>query len=90
MKVVNSSQNHFAPATCTNTPISLSSFKIARIIEDNFYPIKLSNGKIATCCTDLSINILNPSNDFKCELKLNGHTNKLSSIAELENKNIEG
>ena len=34
------------------------------------------------------LNILNPSNDFKCELKLNGHTNKLRSIAELENKNI--
>ena len=35
-----------------------------------------------------SINILNPSNDFKCELKLNNHTKKLRAIAELENKNI--
>ena len=68
---------------------TLTEVKSIEVHEDSISKILLlPDNRIATCSTDTTIKILDPSNDFHCDITLKGHTDWVTSICLLANGNI--
>ena len=50
--------------------------------------LRLKDGRVASCSTDKTIRIYNPSNDYNCDQVLQRHNNGIPSICELEDGSI--
>lgn len=68
---------------------TLTEVKSIEVHEDSISKILiLPDNRIATCSTDTTIKILDPSNDYHCDITLKGHTEWVTSICLLANGNI--
>ena len=50
--------------------------------------LRLKDGRVASCSTDKTIRIYNPSNDYHCDQVLQRHSKAILSICELEDGTI--
>lgn len=68
---------------------TLTEVKSIEVHEDSISKILiLPDNRIATCSSDTTIKILDPSNDYHCDITLKGHTEWVTSICLLANGNI--
>lgn len=68
---------------------TLTEVKSIEVHEDSISKILiLPDNRIATCSLDTTIKILDPSNDYHCDITLKGHTEWVTSICLLANGNI--
>ena len=48
----------------------------------------LSDGRLASCSQDKTIKIYNINNNYHCDITLEGHTNGVNYISELDNNKL--
>lgn len=72
--------------------VDVSNFKKIKNIEEHsatiYSLLLLSDGRLASCSADKTIKIYNIENNYNCEITVEGHTDAVSDLCQLENKKI--